>query len=109
MVPTSLIMPILLLAFLAGAYQYFCSIWQRSGVLDLGIIMNWEFVLIGVPAALILLILALTVLSIYPAWLSWAVLASAIGWAVYSVPRARNLASARSEAQREKERKMMGR
>ncbi len=78
MVPTSLIMLVLFTAFLPASFAYLFGARERR-------LVTPYFVVFGGNGALMVLTLVLQVLNVRSVWLSWVLLAAAIGLAAWTV------------------------
>lgn len=102
MIPASMIVPILVVGFIAGSWGYFLHNPERRVFVP-------HFVWMTGPAALMILIVVLLIMSAYVAWMSWILFGAAAVityLAIQALLRALSETRARS---REDERKMMGR
>jgi hypothetical protein len=78
MVPTSLILTILVVAFFPATFAYFFAWPERR-------IANIYFPIMAAPGLLMLLSIGLVVLRIEVVWLSWVLLATAIFCAITAI------------------------
>jgi 4-amino-4-deoxy-L-arabinose transferase-like glycosyltransferase len=102
MVPTSLIIPILLVAFITSSWCYFFRNPEKR-------VMSVYFLMMGGSVGLILLTLGLEIFALNPAWLSWLLLLSSIVWVIASVRLLRQVVAEGRAKAREEERRLMGR
>lgn len=102
MIPASVIVPILVVGFVSGSWSYFLHNPERRVYVS-------HFVWMAGPAALIVLIVVLLIMSTYAAWMSWILFASAVVLAYFGVQALRKVVAENSAKQRELERQMKGR
>jgi threonine/homoserine/homoserine lactone efflux protein len=102
MIPASVIVPILVVGFVAGSWSYFLHNPERR-------VYALHFVLMAGPAALMVLIVVLLIMSSYVAWLSWILFVSAVVLAYFAIQALRKIVVENSAKQRDLERRMMGR
>lgn len=102
MIPASAVAVVLVVGFIAGAWNYFLLNPERR-------VYVWPFVWMAGPAALMILMIVLSIMSSYVAWMSWILFVGAVTLAYFAIQNLRQvIATGRAEA-RELERKMMGR
>jgi type IV secretory pathway TrbD component len=103
MVPTSLIITVLLVAFLIAWFAYFMQIPER-------LILSRKFLLMGGPAAVMLFTVILAIIDVQVVWLSWVLLGTAILWLAASIPQFRSsLAASRARERLMNEHRARGR
>jgi hypothetical protein len=98
MVPTSLILALLVVAFFPATFAYFFA-WPRRRI------VNEYFAVLGGCGAFMMITLALRVVSVQLVWLSWVLLVTAVLLAIASIPLLRKalaLLAARERATAER-------
>jgi hypothetical protein len=78
MVPTSLIMVILAAAFFSSSFNYFCRFPHRR-------IVNMHSLLMSGTGVVMVFTVTLAIVGVQIVWLSWVLLATAIGWFIASM------------------------
>jgi hypothetical protein len=76
MVPASLIIVLLIVAFLSGSWYFFFTLWNLPGdSIGIHLVTNLPFVLMSSPVALIILTLFTSVAMPHVPWPSWVLFA----------------------------------